>query len=310
MLLLLTALTLNIGAFPGPVNASKDLGKTKRAILIGAHIGTTPTPETLKKFEALQGQKLDVVNLFVPWESKISDYSDAIEAIYKNGSIMMLTWEPLGYTTVDIANGKYDHLIIRAAKELKSLGKVFWIGTMHEVNGNWYPWCIGDSKINTKDTYIKAFRHCVNLFRKEGVTNGKWIYNISNDNVGANTGYMIQYPGNEFVDIVSINGYNWGTSTDKFITRWVSFDEVFAPSYNAVKVTGKPVVLGEWSSTEVGGNKATWIGDAFKRLNSPDYKQIKAVLWFHEKKETDWRINSSPAVLTAYKNGLSQLKNK
>ncbi len=29
--------------------------------------------------------------------------------------------------------------------------------------------------------------------------------------------------------------------------------------------------------------------------------KVQAVVWFHENKETDWRVNSSAAALSAYK---------
>lgn len=271
---------------------------------IGAWIGRWPTSKGISGFEKLQGRHLDVLNIFIDWGMNFENFKNTLDEIYNNKSIAMLSWEAIGLTTVDIASGIKDDYIRQMAKDLKLFEKEIWVGTMHEVNGNWYPWCIGDSTINTKDTYIRAFRHIVDIFRTEGAYNVKWLYNIDSDNVGANSSFMFQYPGDDYVDIISINGYNWGTSTTKFSCEWRTFDEVYYPAYEAVKVTNKPIILGEWSSTETGGDKAEWIEDAFDKLNSEKYSQIKAVIWFNEKKETDWRINSSAVTLEAYKKAL------
>ena len=50
---------------------------------------------------------------------------------------------------------------------------------------------------------------------------------------------------------------------------------------------------------EEGSDKAAWIGDAFSAIRNK-YLQIRAIIWFHIAKETDWRINSSEASLNAY----------
>jgi endoglucanase len=36
-----------------------------------------------------------------------------------------------------------------------------------------------------------------------------------------------------------------------------------------------------------------------------DYPQIRAVIWFHINKETDWRINSSPESQEAFKQAVA-----
>ena len=59
-------------------------------------------------------------------------------------------------------------------------------------------------------------------------------------------------------------------------------------------------MIGEFASTEVGGNKAAWITDAAARMKS-SYPQLRAFAWFNMNKETDWRVESSTASLNAFK---------
>lgn len=62
--------------------------------------------------------------------------------------------------------------------------------------------------------------------------------------------------------------------------------------------------IGEFASTEEGGDKAAWISDTFQKIRT-NYPQIRAIIWFHIAKETDWRINSSDAARDAYRNAIS-----
>ena len=111
------------------------------------------------------------------------------------------------------------------------------------------------------------------------------------------------YPGDAYVDWLCFDGYNWGTSAfgQSFDASWAGFDEIFSQSYQVLQTinSSKPIIIGEFASTEDGGDKAAWVRDAFQSLEQ-NYPQIRAVIWFHINKETDWRINSSPEVLSAF----------
>ena len=114
------------------------------------------------------------------------------------------------------------------------------------------------------------------------------------------------YPGDDYVDWLCMDGYNWGTS--QFLTRWQSFDDIFRSTYEQLRALNatKPMMIGEMASSELGGDKAAWIEDAFERLIQ-DYPQIRAVIWFDLDKETNWRIDSSPASLKAFTETVSGL---
>ena len=47
-------------------------------------------------------------------------------------------------------------------------------------------------------------------------------------------------------------------------------------------------------------DKAAWITDAFKKIKE-DYTRVKIFTWFNINKELDWRVNSSPEALSAFK---------
>ncbi|NLP15240.1 MAG: cellulase family glycosylhydrolase [Clostridium sp.] len=279
------------------------LGESSSNLKFGAWLGTQPSRSVINSFQELQGKKLDIVHQFIDWSTDFSWVKSYADAVYDNGSILMITWEPWEYNTVAIKNGNADAYIAQMARDMKAYGKEIWLRPLHEANGNWYPWAIGyPGNINTNETYIAAFRRIVDIFRQNGATNVKWIYTVNCDNVGDGTSYMGYYPGDNYVDYAAIDGYNWGTTQD-WGSRWQSFDEIFSRAYNALLATNKPILIAEFASTEIGGNKARWITEAYNTIKT-SYKKIFAAVWFHENKETDWRINSSSEALVAYKNAI------
>lgn len=281
----------------------QSLGESDRDLKYGAWIGSWPSKAAIDSFQELQGKKMDIIHQFIDWSTTFSYIKSYADAVYDNGSILMITWEPWEYNTAAIKNGNADAYITQMAQDMKAYGKEIWLRPLHEANGNWYPWAIGyPGNVNTNDTYIAAFRRIVDIFRQNGATNVKWIYTVNCDNVGDNTSYLGYYPGDNYVDFTSIDGYNWGTTQD-WGSKWQTFDEIFSRAYNALSSINKPMFIAEFASAEQGGDKSRWITDTYNSIKN-SYTKIFAAVWFHENKETDWRINSSSSALEAYKNAI------
>ncbi len=297
-ILVVTILLLGVTIFPMTGSAETELK-------IGAWLGEQPTDNGVKAFNQLQGRNLDIVHMYMDWSTNFNSIRNNVDSAYLNNAVILITWEPWEYDTVQIMNGNADNYIKRMAQDMKSYGKEIWLRPLHEANGDWYPWAIGySSGRNTNSTYIAAFRHIVDIFRNEGANNVKWVFTLNCDNVGPNTSYEGIYPGDNYVDYNSIDGYNWGT-TQSWGSTWNTFDQIFSRSYNSLKNYNRPIFIAEWASAEIGGNKAQWITDSFNTIKS-SYPKIFAAVWFSHNKETDWRINSSEATLNAYKNAIKK----
>lgn len=180
---------------------------------------------------------------------------------------------------------------------------------MSEMNGDWVTWG-GTVNGNTPDDYIPAWRHIHDIFVQEGATNVKFVWspNRDGDTASAINTFNTYYPGDAYVDFLSINGYNWGRlyNTPNWTSQWQRFEQVFGPSYDAFTArSNKPVMIAETATTEVGGDKAAWITDMFARL-PVRFPRITAVTWFNINKETDWRVESSSASLSAFRNAIAE----
>ncbi len=279
---------------------------------IGAWVGGSgtypqPTKSNVEAFQTLQNRHVDIISVFALWGTNswtwTKNYADVAA---ENNSILLVTWMANGYTTPEIVSGNADTYLKAYAEGVKTYGKEVWLRPFHEANGDWYDWGIAKSGAgNTNQTLIDAWKHVVKIFRDLEVKNVKWVWttNATNSGSASFTGW---FPGDDWVDMVSIDGYNWGSAQSW--SKWQSFTQVFTPAYNALSISSKPLFIPEFSCSEHGGNKAQWITDMFNDI-PVKFPRIFALMWFSQSKsaEADWAVNTSDAALNAWKEGISKI---
>ncbi|HEY8909782.1 MAG TPA: glycosyl hydrolase [Desulfosporosinus sp.] len=276
--------------------------------LTGAWLGSWPSPsqKNIEQYNQLSKQQSDIIETFVNTNQDITQWEDFLDYVKSQGAKNLLTLEMkksdgTDYNTVDINNGQLDAYFTKLAKQMKSWqqGSEVWVMLMHEVNGTWYGWSIGDSQVNTNESYKAAYRRVVKIFRNNGANNVMFLYNVNHANSGKGASFMDAYPGDDYVDYVAIDGYNWGTS--RSWGNWEGFRQIFDDAYNALASgSTRSVIITEVASTEIGGNKAAWITDMKKQIQAKVYSKLVAAIWLNENKETDWRIQSSASSLEAF----------
>ncbi|MHB8792576.1 MAG: Ig-like domain-containing protein [Thermoleophilia bacterium] len=270
-------------------------------------------PSTLANFESSIGHKAD---MFLWYQSISEDLDTAtLGPIAQGGRSIELAWEYWDYGAPDLVNqpayqlrditaGNWDVDIHRWARQIKAFGYPVIFRPMNEMNGNWTSWS-GTVNGNVPADYIPAWRHIHDIFVAEGVTNAAFLWSPNRDgySTDAVNTFNAYYPGDAYVDYLGIDGYNWGRmyTTPDWTSSWQSFTEVFRYSYDAFTArTAKPVIIAETASTEIGGDKAAWITDAFAQL-PVRFPRVVGLTWFNYNKETDWRVNSSAASLEAFR---------
>jgi hypothetical protein len=285
------------------------------AFQVGAWVGgpgqyPQPTQQNVQAFQELQGTHLDLISYFALFD--INDWNATAQyanVAKNNGSTLVVTWMANGYNAQELVNGKADNYIRDYAKGVKGFGDEIWLRPLHEANGDWYDWGVGKSGAGNTDANVaEAFRHIVKIFKEEGVTNVKWVWTTNASNQGSGTTLTGNYPGDDYVDYISIDGYNWGTCQSW--SSWQTFSQVFKKAYNALANINKPLFIAEISSSERGGNKAEWITDMFEHF-ATDFSRVFAVMWFSQSKEAnegDWALNTSQAAVDAWKAGIAKMK--
>jgi hypothetical protein len=128
--------------------------------------------------------------------------------------------------------------------------------------------------------------------------NVRWVWTPYVD--AGNLPFKRFYPGNEWVDWVGLDGFNWGRP-------FVSFAKIFEGSYRLMtQMTFKPMMIAETGSVEAGGSKATWVRQALGRA-IPRFKHVRALLWWDDVHPSgvDWRVDTSPDALSALQQALA-----
>ena len=258
----------------------------------GALLGHFYGSGTISETDARIGKHPQIHLSYYGWSDHWAK-DEATTQDFTDGRIPLINWEPFDIKFADIINGKYDKQISLQADEAKGLGKRFFLDFAAEMNEEegWGG--------HNPDLYIKAYRHIHDIFVSRGATNAVWVWCPNNvDSPDAPTA-MQYYPGDTYVDWVGADGYNWGTSDSDH--EWETFYNVFKDIYTKIAATGKPVIIGEMASDEVGGDKAKWISEIIPTLKN-QFPAIKAVVWFDVDKERHWQINSTQKSLDAYRN--------
>ncbi|SDS95322.1 Glycosyl hydrolase family 26 [Pseudarthrobacter equi] len=312
----------------GNVTVTAKTSSVKASALFAVQAAATPPPpasNALLRFGAataggpLASAELDeVATLAGENPTMVLSYKDflqapplaELDAVQARGATPLVTWEPWAwgggvdqpaYALDRIAAGDFDARILQWGQALTSWGKPVMLRFAHEMNGNWYPWAEGVNG-NQAGDYVAAWRHVHDVMASTGAGNVQWVWSPNVPYWGS-TDLAGLYPGAGYVDIVALDGYNWGTSQSW--SSWVAPQDLFGPGISQLRglAAGKPILIAEVASSELGGSKASWNTALVSYLSAqPD---VMGFVWFHLQKETDWRINSSDASAAAFKSALA-----
>lgn len=272
-----------------------------------------PTNQQILTLENETGIAPEMIVFYLQWlpSNQYHPITESLEAIWNSGAVPCLTWEPM--TIVDqmeksipyeeILNGRYDVYLSLMAAEIKLWKKPLIIRFAQEMNLERYHW--GTDKENfgphSPEVYIKIFRYVVDLFKKQKVFNVLWAFCPNVDSVPNQEWNHASkyYPGDHYVDILGMDGYNWNINEKEAFSKkqswtlpWRSFEQIFQPLYDQLKEINphKPIIVFETASVNRLGDpkKSTWIQNAIQVAKKWG---IKGIVWFQVKKEEDWRIN-------------------
>lgn len=279
--------------------------------------GFDNAPRKAQQYQLALGKSIHILSFYIAWESDNCQPDLAgIQNVIKSGFVPMITWEPWkrpaepdnlrpedqpAFSLQSILSGKHDDYISQWAQAMKELTHPIFFRPLHEMNGNWYPWC-GKVNGNSPEEYIDTWRYIRSIFQRANSNRLIWVWSPYVHSVpdGPDNDILQYFPGIPEVDWLALDGYNWGTSREW--SRWQSFQDIFENSYDRLTklVPGKPIMLAEVACAEEGGDKSSWINEAAD-IWSKRFPAIKAVIWFNIKKECDWRIESSEKSLASFR---------
>ncbi|MGW6128819.1 glycoside hydrolase family 26 protein [Cellulomonas sp. NPDC055163] len=246
------------------------------------------------------------VPAYLEWYTGFGEAPDVakLQAVADAGSVPVVTWEPWVWTGgVDqpayaldrVTAGDFDAYLVQWADALAAWDRPVLLRFAHEMNGSWYPWSAGVNG-NTAADYVDAWRHVHDVFAAHGADEVRWVWAPNVVHPGS-TSLTALYPGDAYVDVLGVDGYNWGTSVSW--GSWVSGRQVFEQTFTELRALApaKPLLVTETASSEAGGSKAAWVEDLVAWSAG---QALLGVIWFDEDKETDWRMASSPESAAAF----------
>lgn len=247
---------------------------------------------------------------------------------YYNGKLVELTYQVTesnnenlyGYTpNIDMYRGLKDDEIRRLAKSAKEFGHPFLFRINNEMNSDWTSYG-GVVNMSDPDIFISNWKRFYDIFNEEGVDNVIWVFNPNDRNHPPCdwNNFLGYYPGNEYVQMIGVTGYNNGTYyAQEREEKWREFKEI----YDSVQKEYEPFfmefpwIITEFSSSSIGGDKAKWIENMFEHIG--DYPNIKIAVWFdyadydfregrqHIEARPYW-LDETPETTEAFKKGVAE----
>ncbi|MDB4974432.1 MAG: hypothetical protein JWN48_2773 [Myxococcaceae bacterium] len=331
-LLLLGALALLVSAglfLPLSLSAHETGTPLRDRVKLGAYVQGLPYYDrSTKEFARLEqklGTKLPILSGFVDWDYPIGGERDL--ALAAQGTRTLLySWEPHCLSEGEcisfakVAAGAYDPYLLRVAENMRHFPYDLYVRPWGEMNADWSAWQPGSDKqrAGTPEEFIQAWRHVHDLFKKQKVENLKFVFNPDATDDESTVPVTRIWPGAEYVEVLGIDGYNWGLGVKDKPGQWRDFDDIFASMYQTLTALhpSAPVWICEVGSKEPekdDGNvrpaprdrthkKGAWI-DAM--MSSTRFPRVAALVVFNVFKERDFRFESSSDSLRAMRRQLS-----
>lgn len=279
-----------------PADYRRPMGKLVPAegALFGAHLpGHDRVADEQAEFEKMEadiGRHFDINNYYYPFDDEFPTWREQYD--FANDRYPLISW---GCEDVDaILAGKWDALIDERAAGLAALGRPLFLRWCWEMDGDR---STKSRKVKSPEKFIAAWQYLWQRVYDRGATNvvRVWCPNARGMKTGEAQPY---YPGDEWVDWVCTDGYNWAPGRKE---DWRSFVEIFDESYQFAVSRYKPLMIGEWGAQErATGDKAAWMADA-QRAIKDQLPGVAAVLVFSVDHLFDWRVTTSPESYEAFK---------
>jgi|GEM_PF-709423 len=289
------------------------------SILFGAHpsqrFGQSRT-EALDNLQQTLGKDLAVVRRYLRWEEDASndplvqqtlaqDSIAHISVIPRRDNGDEVTWAAIANA---LPGSDIDIEIRDWAGQISGLEKPVWFTFNHE------PETTHNLGQGVDSDFISAWRNVVEIFDEEGVTNAEFVWVM--------TSYAFSrseldrrfpqnwYPGDDWVDHIAADPYNWTSCRPGINNPWRSFEESMTPVRDfALNHPDKGLIAAEFGSAEDFNDvdrKAEWVTQIRHLVRDPQWSQMHAVIAYNADHpepgtECEWWVDSSPETLEAYR---------
>ncbi len=282
----------------------------------GAHLDGFPINMARLQHEfAGWAKKPDFIGFFQQWPAS-PDLFDAsatlasLESIGAYGAVPVITLEPMiidGDREVvipaqEILDGRWDEYLRSYGAVIRKSGKPLVLRFAHEMNLIRYHWgSTPEEYERSPELYRQMFRHVRQIINSIAGDNIAWMFcpnhqpltSLDPPQQAEWNNMRAWFPGREYVDLLGIDGYNWGEMqpgiNNAGKSPWQTPWDIFASPLEELRLlaTDVPLLIGETASIQLAGKRPEWVRQMLQMTSD---RQINGLLWFQVNKECDWRI--------------------
>jgi hypothetical protein len=266
-------------------------GVAEAPVLFGSSTGQRgdESPRAaVERLEAELGRQLAVVRVYKRWDAAFpTDYErwlrESGHTIFLSVAAQRLDGSNVPWSAIaNAAPGSaiYDH-IVSLANRVRAYGaQLYFAFDAEPETGNL-------SAMGSPADFAAAWQRVVSIFRDQGAGNARYVATFTAYTYGrtGSSGIAAWYPGDEYVDALGADGYNFFGCSPGLNGNWREFAEIFDPVRQfGLQHPSKPIIVAEWGSVEDPGSpgrKAQWITGARTTLQSPGWEQFAGALYWH-----------------------------
>jgi uncharacterized protein YfaP (DUF2135 family) len=289
------------GSQPGPVVETE----ARPGLLVpreGAYFGAWVQPQEYTRESSMaaftdreeqMGRTFDIGHTFYQWGRDFSGWRDPWHR--DSGRIPLASWG--GGDTREIARGDHDAYVRGWARAVREFGAPLFLRWFWEMD---VP--LDEYRTHSPEDFVAAWAHIRQIFREEGADNALFVWCPTAWGFASGRA-PAWYPGDDDVDWVCANGFNW--APDRPGATWTEFGDIFRAFHQFGAERNKPMMVGAWAALERdAGEKAQWLRNAHATLRD-ELTGIRAVVYFDTHRQDrsrayDWRVDTSPESLQAY----------
>ena len=292
--------------------------------------------------EQALGAKNGMLSTYVDFVNSPGFPTAYADAAAQRSAPLLIAWEPWDWNgdsldqpefrSSDLAAGSYDSYMIEWLKEAErqSAKAPILVRFAPEMNDAVRPWSVGANGGNTAADYIAMWRHVYEL-KEQHAPSVDLMWNPlvdGSDPAGNPVAISAAFPGESYVDMVALDGFNWGDVQNPAQCGWQSYEDIFKAPVAELKrlAPSKPWGIAETASLSMdesvfqeGGKcydgwgswvyqwpesgayyktaddwitQAGWTKTMIQQANRDGAMFVNI---FNVQKETDWRLQSTPA---------------
>ncbi len=266
-------------------------------VTFGAWTPGRDLPAAHRSTERLLGVRLPIISWYDNWtEGWLPHLANSLVQLAgpRPPYQFMISWEPVGVPVADIAAGRWDRYIADFAAGAATYPGRVVLRPFAEMNLSSQQWSVDNphgTATSGIDTWKRAWRRIATVMKAQRARNVSLMFcPCSLDEGRPMEAY---WPGAAYVDALGIDGFNIGWRADG--SPRLTPAGLVGPMYSRLcrLHPTAAVTLAEVASAP-GPRKNAWYQALFTLRG---YPRLREVVFFHDNKERDWRLDSDAATL-------------